>query len=782
MKLTCCLLLGMILSSPLIIFSQSYTQNIRGTIVEKVLQIPIAGATVKIEGTQLGGVSDVNGHFQIEHVPLGTHTLKVSAMGYKETTLSNMQINAGKELVLTVSLEERIIQGKDIVIKTGRIKNRPLNELSMVSARSFTVEETQKYAASVNDPARMVTNFPGVASADDGNNQIIIRGNAPTGLLWRMEGLDIPNPNHFASAGSSGGGISILSTQLMANSDFVTGAFAAEYGNALSGVFDLKLRKGNNEHREYTLQAGILGLNLAAEGPFSKNYKGSYLINYRYSTLSILSALGLNFTPSTTNFQDLSYHIVLPTREMGTFSLFSLGGLSHQFYHAPADSLKWKSSSDQYSDQFISNTGLWAITHKIGVGKKGLLNSAIGYSLTKNAYDRSFTQHDYVTLPMYKQSYLTRRVNTNIAFTYRFSPRLMWRSGLMANYILFDFSESQRELASLPMHEMIKAKQHTQTYQVYSQGQWKPSEKFILSGGIHYLFLAYNQTYAIEPRVSAKWDFHSNQSISFGYGRHSQLQSWGVYFTQQFDSLNRMTLPNRNLGFSKADHWVLSYQYSINPYLRLKTELYYQHLHHVPVSRFDTSSFSVLNVQADYIREPLINLGRGRNYGIEISLEKYLHRNFYYTLSTSFYQSHYTAVNGQWYNTKYNGNSILNLIAGKDFVSKNQRRTLGLSLKSVYAGGYRTTPIDLDKSQAEGKTIYIQEKAFTDKLPAYFRSDIRISMKWNRKRLTSTLSLDIQNVSNRQNVYDQYFDVESAKVKTYYQTGIIPILNYKVEF
>jgi len=125
--------------------------------------------------------------------------------------------------------------------------------MSAVSARAFTVEETQKYPAAINDPLRMATNFAGVASLDDGMNQIVIRGNSPTGLLWRMEGIDIPNPNHFAAKGSSGGGISILSSQLLSNSDFITGAFAADYGNALSGVFDLNLRKGNNEKRETTL-------------------------------------------------------------------------------------------------------------------------------------------------------------------------------------------------------------------------------------------------------------------------------------------------------------------------------------------------------------------------------------------------------------------------------------------------------------------------------------------------------------------------------------------------
>jgi hypothetical protein len=165
----------------------------------------------------------------------------------------------------------------------------------------------------------MSASFVGVVSPNDGGNNISVRGNSPYGFLWRMEGIDIPNPNHFANAATSGGGISILSAQILANSDFLTGAFAAEYGNALAGVFDLRLRKGNNEKREYTIQAGLLGIDLEAEGPVSPGSAHSYLVNYRYSTLSMLANLGLEVGDAITNFQDISFNVTLPTKRQGTF-------------------------------------------------------------------------------------------------------------------------------------------------------------------------------------------------------------------------------------------------------------------------------------------------------------------------------------------------------------------------------------------------------------------------------------------------------------------------------
>lgn len=763
-------------------FSQNLTQTIRGMVVDKVLQKPIIGATVKIVGFNQGDATDETGSFIIHDVVLGTYSIEVSAIGYQETILPGILVNSGKEVVLTIALEEKIIRGKEVLVKGVRRRNMPLNEMSMVSARAFSVEETQKYAAAVNDPARMAANFAGVMAGDDGNNQIVIRGNSPAGLLWRMEGIDVPNPNHFASSGSSGGGISILSTQLLANSDFVTAAFASEYGNALSGVFDLRLRKGNNEKREYTIQAGVLGLNLAAEGPFSAKSKGSYLINYRYSTLSILSKIGFSFTPSTTNFQDLSYHFYLPTKRFGSFSLFSFGGLSNQYYHVVKDSTRWKSESEKYGDQFISNTGLWALTHQIHFGKNNLLKSAVAYAITRSAYDRNYMMEHYSLIPVYNQNSMIKKVTVSSVLNKRIDTRLLLRTGIIGTQIYVDYSEQLREQNAGPLKQTVMASHSTQTLQAFSQLQYKASEKITFNAGLHYLLLFLNNTNSLEPRASVKWDITSKHSLALGYGNHSQLQGWGMYFASAPSGSSQEMLPNKNLKFSKAHHFVLSHNFALQKNLKLKTELYYQHLYHIPISVSDTNTFSALNTQSDFVRIELLNKGPGRNYGIEMSLEKQLSRQFYYLFSTSFYQSKYYASNGREYNTKFNGNQIINLTAGKEFVSKNSRRTLGLHIKSVYAGGYRTTPINLEKSIAQQSTIYYQEEAYTKQLPAYFRTDLRLSMKWNRKHLTSTLSLDIQNVSNRKNVYDQFYDVDSKSIKTYYQTGFLPILNYKVDF
>jgi hypothetical protein len=308
------------------------TQTIRGTVTDKITSTTLPGANIIVLGSDpiLGTASDINGSFRIDKVPVGKHTLQITFMGYKQVVIPNVVVNSGKETVLNVSMEEDFVMAREVVISAEKNnKHIPINEMAAVSARTFSVEETQKYAAAVNDPGRMASSFAGVVSSDDGNNNISIRGNAPNQLVWRMEGVEIPNPNHFSAPGASGGGISILSAQTMSNSDFLTGAFPAEYGNALSGVFDIKLRKGNNQKREYTFQAGFLGVDAAAEGPFRKGYNGSYLINYRYSTLSMLREMGVNVGDASTDFQDISFNFFCPPKKRGTFPSSDLADSVH---------------------------------------------------------------------------------------------------------------------------------------------------------------------------------------------------------------------------------------------------------------------------------------------------------------------------------------------------------------------------------------------------------------------------------------------------------------------
>jgi hypothetical protein len=770
------------------------TQTIRGTVIDQSLQTPIPGATVALVSVSpvRGTLTDVDGAFRLADVPVGRQTLKISFVGYKDALLTNVVLDAGKELVLTVGLEESIAQLAEVTVKPTLEKDKPLNEMATVSTRTFSVEETQRFAAAVNDPARMATAYAGVIAADDGNNMIIIRGNAPNGLLWRMEGVEIPNPNHFGFVGASSGGISILSAQLLSNSDFMTGAFPAEYGNALSGVFDLKLRRGNNAKRENTIQVGVLGIDVSSEGPFAKNYKGSYLFNYRYSTLGLLSRVGVNVGAGVTTFQDFSFNVYLPTRQLGAVTLFGFGGLSSQNVDAQSDSTLWKSPFDRYQGRYYANTGAVGLTHSLNLGGRAFLKTVLSTSAFRNGNEDDYLTRELTLRPDNRQFYGIRKTIASSTLTYKFSAQHTLRAGIIGTQLSYELNRRDYDDSLRILQTSIDVKQQqTQTLQAFGQWNYRATEQLTFNAGLHYLRLALNGSDALEPRGSIRYAFRPNQSVSLGYGLHSQLQNPALYFVVKNQPDGSVTSPNRNLGFTRAHHVVLAYDYSFQKGpdsrpLRLKAETYYQSLFGIPISADKRDSYAIINSYFGLPSEALRNAGRGRNYGAELTLEQFMYRNAYFLWSTSLYRSEYQGSDAVWRSTRWDGGYATSLLAGKEFVFTGSREgrnsVLGLNVKLTYAGGYRDTPIDLAASRQQQETVYVEQQAFTEKLPDYFRTDVRFSWKRNRPRSTRTLSLDIQNTTNRQNVFGRYFDPTTGTTRTSYQTGLIPILSYRVAF
>lgn len=768
--------------------AQTPTQTVRGTVVDKVSQSPLPGVVVVLVNSEpiKGVATDENGKFKLTEVPVGKQTLKISFIGYKESLMQNLSVNSGKELVLNVNLEEDTKQIEEVVVTAKVQKNKPLNEMSNVSTRAFSVEETQKFAAAVNDPARMATSFAGVVQGPDGNNHISIRGNSPNGLLWRMEGVEIPNPNHFSNVGTSGGGISILSAQLLNNSDFSTGAFAAEYGNALSGVFDLKLRKGNNQKREYTFQLGLLGADISSEGPFKKGYDGSYLINYRYSTLSMLRNIGIPLGDATTNFQDLALNVSLPTKKLGTFTLFGFCGISSESTIAKKDSLKWKEDAFyQYTSKFYANTGAIGITNTKLFSNQSYLRTALVFSGTQNGYKESKLENDYSTYTKtYEQGFNQDKITLSSVYTKKMNAKSNVRAGFILNELGYNLLQREPSDTSSFLTEKINVKGNTQTAQAFFQWNYKLTDKLTTNLGMHYMQLFLNNSNSYEPRASLKYDVNLKNSLTLGYGLHSQLQPIGVYFAQKVTADNATVTPNRNLGLSKAHHIVIGYDRILNEYSHIKTEIYYQHLFNIPIGADTNSTYSMLNVTDGYNTEALTNKGLGKNMGAELTYERFLHRNLYYLLSASLYDSKYQAANGTWYNTRFNTNYSVVFTMGKEWIfqKKDKNRVVGFNIKSMYVGGFRYTPIDKEASIITGQTQIIKSKTFEEKNPDYYRLDIRVSLKRNYKKVTSTVALDIQNTTNRKNVGGQYFDSKTGDVKYWYQAPLIPILSYRLEF
>lgn len=761
---------------------------IRGKVTDLDNSQPISGAKISIKGLELEVIANENGSFRFEAVPAGRHSLEVSKEGFQAFVIPDLVVNAGKETVLEITLEEVVFYNEEVQISAANDRN-----LKRVSTRVFTVEESKRFAAAYFDPARMVASFPGVVQSNDQANHLIVRGNSPNGLSWRLEGVDIVNPNHLTNAGTasdrltqSGGGTIILSTQLLANSSFSTGAFNPEYGNALSGVFDVNLRKGNNEKFEFTGQAGLIGIDLSAEGPLNRKSGSSFLINYRYSTVGLLDLIGVPLGDESINYQDLALNLNFPTKKAGTFSFFAMGGLSgNDFLGARTDSLI-DEQKDRFDIAFLSNMGALGGTHKLLLGERTVWRSVAAISAQKSGRTTSFLNDTYEGILSEDDQLIQNKLSITSNISHKFSPQLSLKTGIYLNRIGYQLSSIFRPPGTNGRFQTLAlAEGASWLLQPYADLKWTPHPKFSFQGGLHGMYYLLNDSKALEPRASLSLTLSTRQNLRFAYGLHSQIQLPGTYFAAFPGPRDAPITPNTDLGFTRAHHFVLSYQYQFAPHLLVRVEPYYQSLFNVPIVNDPNSTISVLNLFEGYVEQELENLGTGANYGLEMSVEKLLNRNYYFLLSGSLYESTYMAGDMISRPTRFNGRFAFSGTGGwekEGFNRKGQQRVLGLNLRTIYRGGLRAMPIDLAASRQEQRTIFDSSDGFSEQLDNYIRVDFRFTLKRNKAKFTRTFGIDIQNLLNTQNIAFRYYDFQLDEIVSKYQLGIIPLLSYRVEF
>jgi hypothetical protein len=750
--------------------------SIRGLVLDADTRIPLTGVSVVIAGSNplIGTVSDENGAFHFQRLPVGRYDLNIYYLGYEPRTVNNILLISGKEEVVRVELTESLIKLDEVTIMAGQHKGEPLNQLAAVSARSFTMEETKRYAGSFHDPARMAASYAGVTADPGGGNEIMIRGNSPRGLQWRLEGVEIPSPNHFSEEGATGGPISILNSTTLDHSDFLTGAFPAEYGNALSGVFDLNLRKGNNEKREYKLQVGMIGFEGAAEGPLIRGGNASFLVNYRYSTLAMFNAVGIKIAgDAVPEFQDLTFHLNLPAKKAGTFSIFGLGGISKIY--------------EEYSDwinDFGTDMGVFGVKHLYILNSKTYINTTLAMTASRNNWWHQ-RQIDSDAFQLTNREHFTYwDYRGSIIVNHKINPKHYLKTGFTYDDSKFDLFTDFYDRNDSVMVREVDQKGRTGHWQAYASWRCRITGKLSLNTGLHFLYFSLNGNYSVEPRVGIRWQFTPAQSISAGAGIHSRLETLTNYLAERELGDGTVIQPNKHLEISKARHYVIGYQNNISKHFMIKGELYYQDLYDVPIEEDPTSSFSALNYAYGITTMTLGNGGTGRNYGVELTLEKFFSRTYYFLITSSVYQSKYRAGDGIERDSRYNGNYVFNLLGGKEFTLGRGPYpwTLGLGGRIIWAGGQRHTPIDLEASREEGNTVRKQELAWTEQYDDFIRFDFKAGFIKNRNKSTHTIELDIQNVTNRLNIMGDYYDPDEDRIDTWTQMGIIPSLIYRVEF
>ena len=756
-----------------LVHAQDLSQSLRGKVIDRDSKNPLIGVNLVIKDSNpaIGAVTDYDGNFKFEKIPIGRHSIQAYYIGYEPGLINNILVNAGKEMVVTVELAESVEELEEIVVKSDKQKGDVINEMATISARSFSVEETKRYAGSFNDPARMASSYAGVTGDPNGNNDIVIRGNSPRGLLWRLEGIEIPNPNHFADEGASGGPISILNSNMLRNSDFFTGAFPAEYGNAYSGVFDINLRRGNNEKREYSFMAGLLGLDCSIEDPFAKGKKASYLLNYRYSTLAMLNTIGIDIAgDAVPEFQDVAFNVHLPTKNAGTFSLFGIGGVS-----------KINEDEEEYQYKYNGNMGVVGLSHTYFINNNTFLKGTVALTGTTNKTAEYELSNNFNFINDQNDNFLYNTAKANLTLNKKIDARNTLKTGFIFSNLNFNVESEEFYYDIEQMVSNVKQEGSTNLLQGFATWKHRLTDKITLTGGAHYTQFILNNSTSIEPRFGFNWQVVDKHSISGGFGMHSKIETITSYFANTNPGSDVELQENKDLGLSKARHYVLGYQYRINSNLNLKTEFYYQDLYDVPVSKDIEDSFSALNFRDGYADRSMINKGTGYNYGAEITLEKYFSKNYYFLFTSSIYESKYKGSDNILRNTRYNGNYVLNFLGGKEFKLK-KNKTIGLSVKATYAGGLRYTPINLERSIEQQSTVRDAGKIFEYKRPDFVRIDLKLRYRVNKRKTTRQWEIDIQNVTNTLNVTEDYYSNSVQQIKTSTQMGLLPILSYRIEF
>jgi hypothetical protein len=771
-------------------YAQSPTQVIRGTVIDKQSLITLPGANVLILGSDppKGTSSSVDGSFRITGVQPGRYDLQATYLGYKPVIIANVLVTSGKEAVLEIGMEEEIRSLKEVVV-SGVKKHETINQMAVVSARSFSMEEVNRYAGGRSDPSRLVSNFAGVSTPNDSRNDIVIRGNSPMGVLYRIEGLNVPNPNHFVTLGTTGGPISALNPNALSNSDFFTSAFPADYGNANAGVFDIHFRNGNSEKREYMVQFGMLtGLEAMVEGPFQIGGKANYLATYRYSFTGLASAMGISIgTAATPRYQDLSFKINSGETRFGQFTLFGLGGTSRiEFLHGTTDStdIYAEPGRDSYSS---SRLGVIGLQHFIRLSNKIYWKSVVGitYSETGYSMDTLGSQDDPIRV---RESTTTEvRYGLNTFVDYKVNPHLMVKGGVQFDLLSLDLKLQDRRFTQ-EWVDVWQFRGNTSILAAYLETKYRISEKFTLDAGLRSQLLTLNNSLSFEPRLGFKYHINQKNTLGLGFGHHSQTQPLSVYYYR--NQLPDLTYDesNRELDFTNSLQFVASYE--SRPFMdwRFKTEVYYQHIYNVPVS-MNPNSFSMLNEGASFApteQGDLANSGTGKNYGLELTVEKFFSHGYYALATGSIYQSKYTPSDQIERNTAFNGNFVYNILGGKEFrIGKAKRNAITIDVKFTHAGGRYYTPIDLEASQREGKEVYMgDDYAYSARYPDFLRLDVKAGFTYNSRKwkFSQTFYLDIQNVTGHQNIFAQAYNPVTHKVNTLYQIGFYPNFVYRIQF
>ncbi|MDO4984865.1 MAG: TonB-dependent receptor [Prevotella sp.] len=779
-------------------------ETLRGTVKDAVTGEALIGATVKIaELENAAAVADMDGNFTIKISKGGRYTIETNYIGYEPSVMKEILISGPKEVVLEIALRENSTELKEVVVKPRVNKEATVNPSVLTGGVMLSMEEASRFAGGYNDPARLVMSFAGVSGEADGSG-LSIHGNSPERMQYRIEGVEVFTPNHFNDCWNAGYGlVSALNSNVIGNSDFFTSTFNANYNNALSGVFDVKMRAGNNSKHENILQIGTVSEELTLEGPISRKHNSSYIINYRYGFTSLMDNLNLLDTDGAhVGFQDFSVKLMFPTKK-GSFSIFGLG--AHDTTWDEAMGLDDVHSAYDSSDNDSKLTQiLIGASYKMHFGNKWTWRTTAAYNMqhlksdiyyyglardANNVLKTPLAYEDPNNPESKKYLFSNQKMNEdrllfNTEFSKQVTDKWLTQFGFEYSHRYFNLSYKAADYLYAPVNTMTEytnMKDNTGLANMFWQNLIKTSDKFSLSLGVAANYFLLSKDFSVEPRVSFKWEPDDKNSFSLGYGLHSMIEKLDTYFYRDA----RGNMVNKDLDLSKAHHLNLTYTHKFTPNLTLRANVYYEYGFDTPVGV--NSNYCATNRYFSYTDEAMVSKGNTRNYGGDVTLEHYMSRGFFGQVNFSLYKAEYRGVDKVWRNQLYDRGYMFKILAGKEWmIGKN---VLNVSAKYSIQGGLRYTPIDEKTMQAnvaagiiDDNPIYMEGQEFTKQFDPTGIVDLTISYKINKRKVSHTFAFEGLNVLGTKTPMFQRFDLgtKSARID---EGGIsLPNIFYRLDF
>ncbi len=804
------LLLLWLLLTNTALHAQSGTQNVRGRIIDKETESPIESAkiiTFREDGSTIGAISNEAGYYELREVPVGYRSIFFTALSY-DTVSVRPFLTTGTELVLDMAMELKPFTTTGVEIVAGKESDVQNDHAANVSQISIAFDPGLQASGTREDPVRQAVITPAVQGADDSRNDLVVRGNSPSGVLYRVEGINIPNPNHFAVPGTGGGPQSLLNNKYLKRADFYTGGFPANYGNSTAGVFDMWMRNGNDNKHQLSLQLGFLGTEAAVEGPINREKQSSYLATYRYSTLQLFSFMGINVgTDAVPQYQDLGFRMYFPRKKGGYLAVWGIGGLSTidiilSTATAPDTSTLIYGANDR--DQYFStNTGVVGVTYVQPIGTRAKFQAGAAMS-----HQSVVTHHDYIFRRIESNAFVYDSLPPILDYVFRENKihtylqynryldrgnRHRLQAGINFDYYMMYYEDSSRQVITSPDTSMSdwRLRWNTRTnaplVQPYVQYRFLANQKLSLFAGLTSLYWGLNDNSfsPVEPRLGLDFSPKKQHVLSMAASLHSQIQTPYLYFYGHETIGGVPQEVNRGLGLTKSAHAIMGHTWNANSKVRLKTEVYYQYLFNIPVG-IQTNSFSTINAGSGFSRlfpDTLTNGGTGRNMGLEMMLTRSFLDGYYYVFSGTIFDSKYRGSDNVLRNTTFNGRYAMTAVGGKGFNLGKYNSQLVLGGSVTYAGGRWYGPVDTLASARELEVIYTNETVNTQQFRPYFRADFKANFRWNRAKVTHEFAVDLVNVFGIQNILTLTYnpnDPEGQFFREEYQLGFLPIFYYKL--